>query len=468
MSTESTALDDRISVVEGHFRYMKAALQQLTGTVLAPSQYVAIQATPEHPPIIASTQSVLEPSVSGVPESGDLENPVGKYPFLDHPLTYFAALTSNVSGDIRRAANRALTAMTEHNIVSSLPLRTLLRDIYAGTIVPCCAERILVVEVLLRTHHLATESDDEPTSEHVVAEEQLLADPYSHHAVSFHSCTNVSSVPHQVRPLWPAGIHRCPPVPSPADLRRTEHEADVREKYNSMSIKYVNKLILPPFARNLPENTYRRVLRSFRLVVCQILRYGDKTIPNTTTEGMFERNWVPGWEYTLQRFVQHTHDLVKNPPSTYSTFVDTLFDETFASLAEGSTGPEAFNKLLKKLDFEYGCQPTINIPERIQSFTVVQGTTFREYFRGYRSLVTDLMSGDPVHRPSVWLVVTTVRENLHRHFHVLGVLLFTGEAGDNRYFTSLDQLWRHLEKFLYTDVLAGPSPYSRGKSTSLK
>lgn len=87
-------------------------------------------------------------------------------------------------------------------------------------------------------------------------------------------------------------------------------------------------------------------------------------------------------------------------------------DETFASLAQGHLRPHAFDLLLIKLDRAYGSKPRTNILRCIKSFDVTYGTSYIEYLPAYRSLIIDLLTGDPVYRLLVGTVIVAVRDNI--------------------------------------------------------
>lgn len=135
---------------------------------------------------------------------------------------------------------------------------------------------------------------------------------------------------------------------------RLSHEDAVRLRYESMFIKAMGKLILPPQHNSLPGNTSRRKLNSFHLTICIIIRLSDKSLRNPTNEVISRHPCVPGWQYAVHSLVRYTHDAVKDPTSTCTTFVDALMDETFASLAQGHPGPYTFHLLLRKLERTYG------------------------------------------------------------------------------------------------------------------
>lgn len=116
---------------------------------------------------------------SDMPELGNSDDETTQYPFLRNPVTYFFTPTSDVPDDIRRAAQRALTAMTRYNVMSTLPSSTFLDDISVGLIASRCTRCIHAVEALLRTHHLAMSSDDESAREQATAEVHPPAGPYS-------------------------------------------------------------------------------------------------------------------------------------------------------------------------------------------------------------------------------------------------------------------------------------------------
>lgn len=101
--------------------------------------------------------------------------------------------------------------------------------------------------------------------------------------------------------------------------------------------------------------------------------------------------------------------------------------------------------------------------QRIEYFEVKLGTLFSEYLTNYHTFITDVMTCNPVYLPAVICVVAAVRANIYRYFHTVNVELFTGESMNNRFFTSLPHLWRHLERCLYTNALAAPSPTQNGR-----
>lgn len=218
----------------------------------------------------------------------------------------------------------------------------------------------------------------------------------------------------------------------------------------------MGKLVLLLLSRTLPENANWCVLGSVRFAVCRIIRFGDKTIHNPIKEEMFQLDWIPGWECALHR---HAHDSVEKKLS---------WTKPWQVLHKVNSGPGAFSILLDKLDRTVGSKLNTDILDRIQSFSVAYGTTFSKYLPTYRFHVTDFMPSDPVKRPLVGGVVTAVRDNPHRHFYALRLQLFTGATANNRYLTSLHQLWQHLETCLYTNVLATPSPIHDGKAKSAK
>lgn len=95
-------------------------------------------------------------------------------------------------------------------------------------------------------------------------------------------------------------------------------------------------------------------------------------------------------------------------------FVETIMDETCASLAQAHPDPDAFNVLLIKVNRAYASNPNTDILNRIQSFEVAYGTAYSEYLPAYRSYVTDLTMGCPTYPSLVGADIAAVRDNLYR------------------------------------------------------
>ena len=67
------------------------------------------------------------------------------------------------------------------------------------------------------------------------------------------------------------------------------------------------------------------------------------------TEGLNSPSWVPGWERPLHKAFMRA--IIPDKPSTadMTTMVDELFRQVSRDVEEGSSGPEAFNRLLRRL-----------------------------------------------------------------------------------------------------------------------
>lgn len=263
-SVEPMAHDQRPTALEHDLGAMHEGLHRLIEHA---------SPAPVYPPAWAPASPAVDLPAGGAPETRASVKDTVKYPFWHCLLTYFVPpTTSNVPDDIHCAAQRALTTMAQHSVVSTLPLSIPVSDISDGAISPRYARRIYTVEATLHPHNLDAGSDGE-TCTHTGR--------YSYRVPMARSSNPIPLVPPSVRPV----VAQRNPVLFPPDASTLEHDDQIRDRYNPLSEKSKDKFILPPPNCSLPDNTSRRVLSSFRLVVCRTVRFSNETLQNPKSRG---------------------------------------------------------------------------------------------------------------------------------------------------------------------------------------
>lgn len=119
-------------------------------------------------------------------------------------------------------------------------MSALLSDISDGAILPCCARRIYTIEANLRLRHLNAGSDYETLRNHTTAANYTHADLFSHRTAR--SPDPVPIVSPSIQPIRPV-VAQIYPAIFPPDSSRLTHD-QVRDGYNSLSAKNMDKLIL--------------------------------------------------------------------------------------------------------------------------------------------------------------------------------------------------------------------------------
>lgn len=190
-------------------------------------------------------------------------------------------------------------------------------QISEGNIPTHCSGRIHVVEALLRIRDLnatflaprvAPASREAPALSHPAAAQIISS------LIPTLTAPNPDILPRSVPPPQPVVFPTL--TVSPGDLSHVARENSVRREYHKMSAKSMGKLFLLVQQNiGLPDNTSRRVLNSFCHSICKVIRFCDTSL-DPTEEVIFQHPWVSGWQYALDSLICHTHDSIRDQPST--------------------------------------------------------------------------------------------------------------------------------------------------------
>ena len=124
------------------------------------------------------------------------------------------------------------------------------------------------------------------------------------------------------------------------------------------------------------------------------------------TEGLRSPTWVPGWDLPLHKAFMRA--ITPDKPSTgdMTTLIDGCFGQVSRDIKEGTSGPEAFTLLLRRLMTHFDRVDTGEGYTRLHNFGVFTGTPFCDFSREFRVLVSAVTGSERVLAPVVDVVLT--------------------------------------------------------------
>ena len=137
--------------------------------------------------------------------------------------------------------------------------------------------------------------------------------------------------------------------------------------------------------------------------------------------------------------------ITPDKPSTadMTTLIDEFFRQVSRDVEEGASGPEAFTLLLRRLMTHFDRVDTREGYTRLHSFGVCTGTTFCDFSREVRVLVSAVTGSERTLAPGVDAVLEVVRMAVNEQFPTLMPTLYPGSmATDPKPYASLDKMWQ--------------------------
>ena len=124
-----------------------------------------------------------------------------------------------------------------------------------------------------------------------------------------------------------------------------------------------------------------------------------------------------------------------------TTLIDELFRQVSRDVKEDASGPEAVNRLLRRLMTHVDRVDTGEGYTRLHSFAVCTGTHFCDFCREFRVLVSTVTGSDRTLGPGVDVVSELVGMAVNEQFPSLMPTLYPGSmATDPKPYASLDKM----------------------------
>ena len=273
------------------------------------------------------------------------------------------------------------------------------------------------------------------------------------------------AVDDSVRPVSSAIAHT--PTASANAAAAAEEAArvtKVQRAFITMPVKHMGKVATMPLSTSLPQaDAFSQLIRSVRIVLNDILVYCDDS--GTTIDS---DTYVRGWERPLEKRLLDAVSAGKSATSDLSLTIADFFLQVGRALDQGSSGPDAFKLLLRRLAEQFDQGDSQESFLRLQNFGVSDGTPFSDYLRAFRLLVSSVTGSERVLAPSVGMVLELVRQSVTRQFPTLSPLLYPGTlATDTTPFASIDAMWDAFAPFHTnkTPAMAGSNYFSLPQAT---
>ena len=126
-----------------------------------------------------------------------------------------------------------------------------------------------------------------------------------------------------------------------------------------------------------------------------------------------------------------------------TTLIDELFRQVSRDVKEDASGPEAVNRLLRRLMTHVDRVDTGEGYTRLHSFAVCTGTHFCDFCREFRVLVSTVTESEHTLAPGVDMVLEVVTMAVNEQFASLMPTFHPGSvATDPKVYASLDKMWK--------------------------
>ena len=145
------------------------------------------------------------------------------------------------------------------------------------------------------------------------------------------------------------------------------------------------------------------------------------------------------------------------------TSISDYFSQVRRRLDDGTSGPEAFQLLLRLLADHFDTSDSESGFLRLQKFTVPKGTFFSVYLRSFRLLVSSVAGSERTLAPSMGMILEIVRSSVMKQFPSLAPTLFPGLlATAVTPFVSVSAMWESFSALAtnQTPALAGVDHFS--------